>query len=205
MQSHPQKFMQYWIQFSDRLNLNETRATSLASLLYFAYSSNHYHTHQHIVECLELFHQIKDQLQDPIAVELAIWFHDIIYDPKASDNEEKSAKIMMKHCIGILKKPRLEKVFQWIVSTKKHQATTDQDLRYLLDIDLAILGSSEQRFEEYEQQIRFEYAWVESEIYQMKRQAVLQYFADMEPLYQTLYFQEHFEKQAKINLKKVMV
>ena len=199
MQNDQEQFQQYWTQFSEHTNLT-TAQSSLISILNYAYSHNYYHTHQHIVECLNLFHQIKDQLHDPIAVELAIWFHDVIYDPQASDNEEQSAKMMLKHCMGILKKAELEKVAKWIIATKKHLPTKVHDLKYLLDIDLAILGASPQRFTEYEKQIQQEYAWVKPEIYQMKRAEVLTQFYQQQPLFQTEYFQQRFEENAKRNL-----
>lgn len=200
MLNYYDKFQQYWAQFSDSINLRSMQSESLFSILFHFYVGNYYHTHQHIIECLELFNEIKHQLEDPVAVELAIWFHDIIYDPQASDNEEQSAKLMQKHCVGILKKTELEKVARWIIATKKHLPTKEHDLKYLLDIDLAILGSSTQRFAEYEQQIQKEYDWVETQQYQMKRKEVLTHFYHMTPLYQTAYFQEKLELSAKNNL-----
>lgn len=203
MQNYADQFLQCWAQFSTELNIPKNQSESLFSILSFSYSLNHYHTHQHIVECLGLFHQVKDQLHDPVAVELAIWFHDVIYDPQAVNNEEQSAKLMKKHCVGILKKEKLEKVAQWIIATKKHQPSKDHDLNYLLDIDLAILGNSPQRFSEYEQQIKNEYSWVEPELYKIKRAEVLNHFYQMQPLYQTEYFRDLFEARAKCNLSKL--
>ena len=196
------KFHQYWTQFARMMSWDETTAERLYDLLYHAYQEpqRHYHTVQHIVECLELFHQVKTQLDDMVAVELAIWFHDVVYDPQASDNEEQSAQFMQKHCANIVEKEKLEKAAQWIIATKKHQATNDQDLNTLLDIDLAILGSRNARFTEYEQQIQQEYAWVESELYQRKRAEVFNHFYQMKPLYQTEYFRRKFEINAKLNL-----
>ena len=206
MQNDHEKFQQYWTQFSAELNLDKKQAEGLSSLLENAYteSQRYYHTVQHIVECLDLFHQIKAQFNDPITVELAIWFHDVIYDPKASDNEEQSAALMQKYCSNLLASDQIQKVYEWIIATKKHQASTDQDLNYLLDIDLAILGSSTVRFAEYEQQIQQEYAWVEPELYKLKRAEVLHYFFQMKPLYQTEYFRQLFEDQAKQNLLKII-
>ncbi|RZG75698.1 metal-dependent hydrolase [Acinetobacter sp. WCHAc060025] len=203
MQNFTDQFLQYWAQFSAELNIPKNQSESLFSILSFSYSQNYYHTHQHIIECLELFHQIKDRLEDPIAIELAIWFHDVVYNPQASDNEEQSTKLMQKHCVGILKKEKLEKVAQWIIATKKHQPSKDHDLNYLLDIDLAILGSSPQRFAEYEQQIQQEYSWVESEMYKIKRAEVLKHFYQMKPLYQTEYFRDLLEEHAKRNLSLI--
>lgn len=200
MQNYHDKFQQYWAQFSDSMHLKSVQLESLSSILFHCYVGNYYHNHQHIVECLELFYEIKHQLKDLIAVELAIWFHDIIYDPQASDNEEQSAKFMQKHCVGILKRAELEKVARWIIATKKHLPTKEHDLKYLLDIDLAILASSTQRFTEYEQQIQQEYAWVPPETYQVKRAEVLTKFYQKQPLFQTQYFQQRFEEAAKKNL-----
>lgn len=205
MQKYIDQFQMYWEQFAIKLSLTHDKNTSIYSILLSAYTEpgRHYHTVQHIVECLQLFHQIKHQLQDPIAVELAIWFHDVIYDPKVSDNEEQSAELMKKLCTEIVDQAQIPKVYWWIVATKKHQPSLDSDLNYLLDIDLAILGSDSNRFAEYEQQIQQEYSWVEPSIYKIKRAEVLQYFYAMQPLYQTKYFRESFEKKAKHNLTSV--
>ncbi len=205
MQKYIDQFQMYWEQFAIKLSLTHDKNTSIYSILLNAYTEcqRHYHTVQHIVECLQLFHQIKHQLQDPIAVELSIWFHDVIYDPKASDNEEQSAELMKKLCTEIVDQAQIQKVYWWIIATKKHQPSLDSDLNYLLDIDLAILGSDSNRFAEYEQQIQQEYLWVEPSIYKIKRAEVLQYFYAMQPLYQTEYFRENFEKKAKHNLTSV--
>lgn len=170
----------------------------------YSESQRYYHTHQHIVECLTHFHQIQHLLYDPLAVEIAIWFHDVVYDPKALDNELQSAALMKQVCLGFLSKERLEKVYEWILATQKHQASEDVDLNYVLDIDLAILGSKSDRFTAYERQIQLEYAWVETNIYHMKRHAVLEHFFAIQPLFQTVYFQENLENQAKQNLKSIL-
>lgn len=204
MQNYLDQFEQYWAQFSQTVRLNTAQSESLFLLLNAAYSQNYYHTHQHIVECLDLFHQIKILLDDPIAVELAIWFHDVVYHPQASDNEQQSAELMQKHWVGILQKAELEKVARWILATKEHVPITEHDLQYVLDIDLSILGASALRFVEYEQQIQQEYAWVNPVIYQQKRMEVLERFAQMQPLYQTDYFRQQYEVQAKINLRQAL-
>lgn len=203
MQKFTAQFRQYWLQFSHHCCMQNSEV--LYELLFKAYteSQRYYHTVQHLVECLDLFYQIKHLLDDPEAVELAIWFHDVVYDPQSSDNEEKSAELMQQYCADFLSKNRLEKVFVWIVATKKHQATQELDLNFLLDIDLAILGSTPQRFTEYEQQIQKEYAWSDPEIYSVKRAEVLAHFYQMQPIYQTSYFQQIYEAQAKNNLKQI--
>lgn len=199
-------FNQYWDAFINKINMSKAQADMLYAVLLNAYTEpqRYYHTLQHIVECLDLFHQVKAWLDDPDAVELAIWFHDVVYNPQAKDNEELSAQRMQKLCQGILTESVIEKVYSWILATRQHQPSQQQDLNYLLDIDLAILGSSATRFLEYEQQIQCEYAWVSKEIYRVKRAEVLLHFYHMQPLYQTEYFRTYFEENAKINLSKAL-
>lgn len=200
-------FRQYWEDSLIRSQLPIAQHEHLYRLLSRAYSEpqRYYHTQQHIVECLSLFHEIKQCLNDSLAVETALWFHDVIYDPQASDNELQSAELMQQICQHFLSSTQLEKVYTWILATQRHTPSEDDDLNYLLDIDLAILGSSSNRFEEYEKQIKFEYAWVEPNVYQIKRFDVLNYFYQMNPIYQTCYLQNRFEMRAKDNLAKRII
>lgn len=196
-------FHQYWVLFSTQLGLNAEKCEALYQCLFKAYTEPQraYHTVQHIVECLDLFYQVENELNDPIAVQMAIWFHDFIYHPQAIDNEEQSAICMQNICAEFLTDIHLDKAYNWIRATQKHLPTQDKDLNYLLDIDLAILGANPARFNEYEKQIQQEYAWVNPEIYQVKRAEVLAHFYRMQPIYQTAFLSEKFEKQAKKNLK----
>ncbi len=200
------QFKSYWLRFSSQLSIEQDISQTLLNILITAYSEPQraYHNVQHIAECLAHFQSIQSSLNDPIAVETAIWFHDVIYDPRASDNELQSAELMKQVCDPFLSEPQIEKVYQWIIATQKHQPSDDHDLNSLLDIDLAILGSSAERFAEYQQQIQFEYAWVESGVYQVKRKQLLQQFEQMNPIFQTSYFNQCLEKQAKRNLADSM-
>lgn len=199
-----ERFYAYWMTFSTQLQLSDVQCATIYHGLLKAYTEPQraYHSVQHIVECLDLFYQIAHELKDPIAVQMAIWFHDAIYDPKSSRNELCSAEWMKQICAAYLDQPTIEKIYRWIMATQQHQASVDSDLNYLLDIDLAILASDSDRFIEYEQQIQFEYAWVDPEIYPVKRAQVLAHFQQMQPLFQTAYFQNNFEQQAKLNLLK---
>lgn len=53
----------------------------------------HYHTVTHLMECLEVFDQVRATARQPAEVELAIWLHDAVYDPHSSTNEEDSAAL----------------------------------------------------------------------------------------------------------------
>ena len=51
------------------------------------------------------------------------------------------------------------KVFEIIAMTKKHNVppNADIDMKFFSDIDMAILGSNQKRYEKYSAQIRLEY------------------------------------------------
>ena len=199
-------FEQHWCNFQQQYHLDPTQAQRIYAVLEQAYTEPQraYHSVQHIVECLDLVNRVQDQLQDACAVQWAIWFHDVVYDVQAIDNESQSAVLMRQQCAEILPLVQCDKVAHWIEATQHHQPSLDQDLNFLLDIDLAILASPTTRFAEYEQQIRQEYAWVADEIYTHKRAEVLRHFYQATPLYQTEYFQQQFEASAKQNLAQAL-
>lgn len=200
------KFEQYWCETAGRLNLSNVQRQQILELLKHYYSEPHraYHTTQHIVECIELFHLIQSSLQDPVAIELAIWFHDVIYEPKSTQNELDSAELFLQLMQDILSSVQCMKIYHWILATQKHLPTADTDLQYLLDIDLAILGQSPARFSQYDHQIRQEYAWVHQHTYQQKRAEVLKGMMAHGVIYQTAFFQQHFQTQAEQNLKQAL-
>ena len=206
MVQYTKQFQDYWALTARQLSLDDDTTQKFHAMLYDAYSEvqRHYHSIQHIVECLEHFHQIKTYLDDTLSVELAIWFHDVIYNPQAHDNEQQSADYMQRMLKNVLGAEQIAKIYAWILATKSHAPTADTDLAYLLDIDLAILASYPMRFAEYECQIQQEYAWVEPSLYAQKRQQVLRHFLEMQPLYQTPLFQKRYEHQAKQNLAQTL-
>ncbi len=193
-----------WFDLHRHYQFSEPR--KVFNKLIVAYSEKHraYHTIQHLYECLVLVDSIRADLNDAHAVALALWFHDVVYDPQAKDNELKSAELFEQYLAQDLSIDIIQKIKSWIIATQKHEPTNELDLRFLLDIDLAILAASPERFDEYEQQIQQEYAWVDPDVYSIKRKQVLAHFYQAEPLYQTQYFQKNFEQRAKGNLKNII-
>lgn len=204
---HRKQFQSNWQRFTQRYLLSSSVAHSIYACLVEAYQEPQraYHSLQHINECMALLHQVEHLLEDAFAVELALWFHDAVYDPQAQNNEAQSAVLMQQMCQPFLNLEQMNKITIWILATAQHQASEDADLNILLDIDLAILGTDELRFTEYEQQIRTEYNWVDAQIYQQKRAAVLRHFYELQPIYQTPYFYERLEIQAKFNLSSALL
>jgi predicted metal-dependent HD superfamily phosphohydrolase len=167
------------------------------------YSESHryYHTLQHLTECFTHWAMLRSQAQHPAEVELALWFHDAIYQPQRHDNEQASADWAKTALLeqGLPVEPA-ERVYQLVLATQHHDPGTIPDAPLLLDCDLAILGAEPARFAEYEQQIRQEYAWVTLPTYQQTRRNLLQALICRPALYHTDLFRQRYEAQARTNL-----
>lgn len=164
----------------------------------------HYHTLQHLRECLAHFDAAAMLARRPAEVELALWFHDAVYDPRRGDNEERSAdwaaaSIRAAGCAEEI----AQRVQALVMATKGHGVPAgDPDTDLLLDIDLAILGAAPARFDEYEQQVRKEYAHVPDAAFRDRRRAVLESFLRWPAIYRTAAFRDALEDKARANLRR---
>jgi predicted metal-dependent HD superfamily phosphohydrolase len=177
-------------------------AAAWHALLRCAYAEphRHYHDERHIADCLAEFAVVRALARQPEAVEVALWFHDAVYDPKATDNEERSAALAGR-CLSEAGRPGLgQTVAALVMATKLHRTDADPDAALVADVDLSILGQSEARFAEYESQIRAEYAWVPAEVFAAKRAEILRRFLDRPRVYATEPFFTRYERQARENL-----
>jgi len=162
-----------------------------------------YHTLNHIEHCLDEFDAARSLAQDAGAVEMAIWYHDAVYEPRKRDNEEKSARLALEVATRMgMRALRRKKVAAMILASRHHRSPADPDSQLFTDIDLSILGQSRSRFAEYEAQIRREYEWVPEPIFKAKRASLLRSFLDRPTLYSTLFFRKRYEARARENLAK---
>jgi predicted metal-dependent HD superfamily phosphohydrolase len=172
-----------------------------------AYSEPHrrYHNLRHIAECQNEYEPVRHLASSPESVELAIWFHDAVYDPRKADNEEQSATLA-EQCLREAKVEGLaSKVVRLVLATKQHDVDADPDAALLVDVDLSILGQPDRRFTEYEDQIRQEYSWVEDSVFFTKRSEILMGFLSRSRIYSTGWFYEKYEAQARANLERSII
>lgn len=152
---------------------------------HYAEPSRFYHTFAHIQIVLEIVEGLAWCAQNLKAVKLAAWLHDVIYDSRASDNEERSAHYAEDLCAR-LSIPEGRLVAALIRTTKTHDANGDADAQVLIDADLAILGAGELAYQTYSDQIRQEYAWVPEQQYRQGRRRVLESFLSRSKIYYLL-------------------
>ncbi|HEV8629944.1 MAG TPA: N-methyl-D-aspartate receptor NMDAR2C subunit [Thermoanaerobaculia bacterium] len=164
-----------------------------------------YHNLNHVLDCLDRAAAVRSRLVAPGPVELALWYHDAIYDPYRSDNEERSAALAVEESTELaFPQPVIDAVASLILATKHQGRPVDADCRYLVDIDLAILAAPEAAYDAYERAIRREYRWVPGPLYRSKRREVLRSFLERERIYATDWFAGRFEAAARANLAKAV-
>ena len=164
-----------------------------------------YHNTPHLLACLRHFAQVQDQMRDPVAVELALWFHDAIYWPWLSKNEEKSANWAVQFIQKMGLSPTLaQQVEQHILDTKHQAIPSFGDAQWVVDIDLAVLGQGNDVYQQFEKNVRSEYRWVRWSRYVKGRSAVLNSFLDRPRIYNTPWFFERYEISARANLHQAI-
>lgn len=171
----------------------------------YQHPSRAYHDIGHLSACLAQLDAHADAAQSPDEIELAIWFHDAIYRTHRSDNEEKSAEwarvAIIEAGLGVALAGR---VAELVLATRHAVQPSDPDARLLVDIDLAILGSTPEEYDHYEEAIRREYWWVPSRLYRRNRLAILESFLVRDAIFLTDAFRERFESQARQNLSRAV-
>jgi predicted metal-dependent HD superfamily phosphohydrolase len=161
----------------------------------------HYHTAEHIAECLREFRGIEQTVSRAHEIEMALWLHDVIYDPTKTDNEEQSAAFATEmFCEANLSGEFAARVRDLILATRHNSVPSDTDARVIVDIDLTILGQPAERFWRYEADIRKEYAFVPEGLFCVKRAEILESFLGRKRIYQIEFFANRYERAARENL-----
>ena len=185
---------------------HEDCVEAAATLLLPLYAEPHraYHNAAHVHALLRLADAHADLMRDPLAIRLAIWFHDAVYDTALQDNEERSACLAAQtlsdwHCDGAL----IASVVSKIRATAGHRwEDGDPDTALFLDFDLSVLAAPEAVYDRYAQQIAQEYGWVPQAAYQAGRTEVLQGFLRRPHLYFTECLRAQWEARARVNLQR---
>ena len=169
-----------WEKLGQELAFDASFVSSIWDKIESLYSEpgRHYHTLTHIEELLHLADAHQHDLEKHSVVGLSILFHDIIYNPKAGDNEEQSA-IMFEESLGSLLDANMRKlVCDYIIATKTHDVSSsiDRDLQYFIDFDVAVLGAQRPKYIQYAAHIRQEYIHVKESDYCHERSRFMRAF-----------------------------
>jgi len=157
---------------------------------------------------LALLQDVEADLDDPLAVRSAILLHDVIYEPRRSDNETRSAALARELLKGLIPDASLERTIRLITATQRHAiaeevpAAEAGDMAMFLDMDLSILGAEDQAFDAYEAGVRHEYREIPEAAFRQGRAAILESFLAREALYMSDWGRDRFERRARENLRR---
>jgi len=161
-----------------------------------------YHTTEHLRAVLDHVDALAGQADDPDAVRLAAWFHDAVYRPDRSENEERSAQLAVRALRGAgLGADLVDEVARLVrLTVTHHPADGDRNGEVLCDADLAVLGGPPEAYAAYAAAVRAEYAFVPEDAFREGRAAILRQLLDLPALYRTEAARSRFDAPARANL-----
>lgn len=190
-------------------------------VLKFGYTQphRHYHNFGHIRKLLNTFEKYKSEFEDPLAVELAIWFHDVVYDPQSKFNEDASAELAFTLILKLKNIELAKKVKELIMFTKwsdggsfytgtlydlnKDFEYASNDFFLLRDIDWSGFGLPWDKFQKNGDTLRLEVPYLSDLEYAKKYLGFLNSLIEVHrPIYCSDIFNEKFEKKANENILK---
>lgn len=179
---------------------SEAAAAHLWTQLSTLYTEPHRHYHHlgHIASSLAEFDATGSNNS---LIEGAIWYHDVIYDPKRGDNEAASIAWFLDATSSWLDPQAATAITRLIEATDfRLPPSDDPDSRLMVDIDLAILSASPEAYADYCQAIRREYAHVGDDAFRVGRAKVMAGFLEW-PIYRTEWFIGR-EERARENIAR---
>jgi predicted metal-dependent HD superfamily phosphohydrolase len=198
-----------------KLGADDASNKSSASYIWAHYSTEdrHYHNLDHICDCVQGVDWLEKNtggryvnmgwVKQLSTIELALWYHDLAYDPKSRLNEEVSIAVFRDHAREMhLDQPMVEEVATAIMATRHKAVPTTTIAKWVVDIDLSILAAKDEKFDDYERKIGSEFDWVPDDLYIAARTKVLQDFLDRDWVYATPTYRKLHEGAARANLKR---
>ena len=164
-----------------------------------------YHTLEHVDACLGWLDWYAAHADRPAEVSLALFFHDAVYDPRANDNEARSAALAQARLTALgLEAEAVDRIGAHVLATKAHGAEGG-DRQLVVDLDLTILGARRSVYDDFERRIREEYAHVPEPLFRSGRREVLEGFLRRRPIYGVPALADELEAPARANLERRIV
>lgn len=161
-----------------------------------------YHTVHHLTAVLDHIDVLEEYADDPHLVRLAAWFHDAVYLPDRSENEERSARLAERALpeAGLSQEGTAEVARLVRLTTTHAPADDDRNGQVLCDADLAILAAPPSGYAAYTAAVREEYGFVPTDAFREGRSGILRQLLDLPRLFRTPYGEREWEATARYNL-----
>ena len=156
---------------------------------FYSTPSRHYHTMQHLAQMHRELAAYGFQGKEADACWLALFYHDSVYKPLATDNEEQSAALATHRLTEAgFPAAMVSLCSEAILATKTHEKHPLELVNAFLDADMAILGQTQNIYMEYANSVRREYAIFPDFMYKKGRKKVLESFLNRDSIYYTSFF-----------------
>lgn len=163
-----------------------------------------YHGWTHLLDCLVQLDLAAELMDDPDAVEMALWFHDAVYKPGAMDNEYKSAELFTLLAGEYFSPTFFNKIYEYILLTRHQDAPKDLDGCFVVDIDLSSFAASWDKFIQDSCNIRSENDYLADDEFYPKQIGFLQSLLDRQRIFFSDHFFTHYEGIARQNIMRFL-
>uniref|UniRef100_A0AC35TZL1 Uncharacterized protein n=1 Tax=Rhabditophanes sp. KR3021 TaxID=114890 RepID=A0AC35TZL1_9BILA len=187
--------------------MNDSVKEKWWELILAHYSERPYYNLNHLLHMLKLFDEYKDKLKDRYAVTFAIFFKHLEHDSKSNENAKASAEKFREFCsettfdqenyvVNLI----LESENNCTDANLSENQFGSEDIHYLIDFDMSVIGEDENKYNEYKSQVRKEYSDLSDKEYYNQRSKVLTLFLQIPNIYATQQFRNLYEAQARKNI-----
>ncbi len=191
-----------WLDLMSRFGLERNESELDGILTMHSESHRAYHNMDHVRDCLSKLDSLVElNVKDDI--EMAFWYHDIIYNPYGKNNELKSAIRAKEFLLNQrVEQQRVDNICNLIIATMHTQVPENVEQEFIMDIDISILGSTAIEYESYTKSIRKEYKFVPWFLYRKSRLRIMESFLKRENLYFSEYYRSKYESNARRNIAR---
>jgi predicted metal-dependent HD superfamily phosphohydrolase len=164
-----------------------------------------YHTVAHLAAVLDVVDGYAGHADDPALVRLAAWGHDMVYDPRGAESNERASARLAGQVLAELRvpPPAVAEVVRLVMLTEEHRADpTDLNGELLCDADLAILAAPDEDYDWYADAIRREYGHVPADAWRVGRVKALRELLDRPALYRVPVLHSRWELAARANIHR---
>jgi len=163
-----------------------------------------YHTAAHVEHCLRLFDLAADRMDEPDAVEMALWFHDAVYDVPTQGNERRSAELFAARAGARGAERYRSKVHRLIMVTEHREPPATLDESFIVDIDLSSFGLPWEEFLRDSRAVREEFSMVPDAEFHPRHRKFTESLLARPHFCFTEFFRERHEARARRNIERIL-
>lgn len=183
-------------------SVGESDSVFLELIDYYSESHRHYHTVEHVQKCLNQLDLAIHEIKDRDAVEMAIWFHDVIYEIDGKENELQSAAYFLEQSDQIMTPEFRQRVHDMILTTVHDKNIPKGDACYVVDVDLSSLGMPWECFRKDSDDVRKEKGKLSDEEFLASQRPFLQALLDRPSIFFTEFYGKLYESTARTNIQR---